>query len=39
MDVVFDAWRHGRQTPPLIAIPWAEVWSGPVEAGSGAIRD
>jgi ubiquinone biosynthesis protein Coq4 len=32
MDVVFDAWRHGRQTPPLIAIPWAEVWSETTEA-------
>ena len=32
MDVVFDAWRHGRATPPLIAIPWAEVWSEPTEA-------
>jgi ubiquinone biosynthesis protein Coq4 len=27
MDVVFDAWRHGRRTPPLIAIPWDQVWS------------
>jgi len=32
MDVVFDAWRHGRKTPPLIAIPWAEVWSETTEA-------
>jgi ubiquinone biosynthesis protein Coq4 len=32
MDVVFDAWRHGRQTPPLIAIPWPEVWSETIEA-------
>ena len=32
MDVVFDAWRDGRQTPPLIAVPWAEVWSETTEA-------
>ena len=32
MDVIFDAWRHGRQTPPLIAIPWEAVWSQPTEA-------
>jgi ubiquinone biosynthesis protein Coq4 len=32
MDVVFDAWRHGRHTPPLIAIPWEQVWNEPTEA-------
>jgi len=38
LDVVFDAWRHGRQTPPLIAIPWAEVWSQTTEAVRARFR-
>jgi ubiquinone biosynthesis protein Coq4 len=38
MDVVFDAWRHGRQTPPLIAIPWADVWREPTEVVRARYR-
>jgi ubiquinone biosynthesis protein Coq4 len=32
MDVILDAWRHGRQTPPMIAVAWESVWDQPVEA-------
>ncbi len=31
MDVTLDAWRHGRETPPLIGVDWENVWSGTVE--------
>jgi len=31
MDVTLDAWRHGRETPPLIVVDWEAVWSGTVE--------
>jgi len=26
MDVMMTAWRHGRETPPMIGIPWEAVW-------------
>jgi ubiquinone biosynthesis protein Coq4 len=31
MDVILSAWKHGRETPSLIPVPWEEVWSGTVE--------
>jgi hypothetical protein len=30
MDVILSAWRHGRETPPLVAIPWEDVWNADV---------
>jgi ubiquinone biosynthesis protein Coq4 len=35
MDVICSAWRHGRETPPLMAIPWEGVWTD----GPETIRD
>jgi ubiquinone biosynthesis protein Coq4 len=31
MDVMMTAWRHGRQTPPMIGIPWETVWGRTTE--------
>jgi ubiquinone biosynthesis protein Coq4 len=31
-DVVFTAYAHGRETPPMLDIAWEEVWDEPVEA-------
>jgi len=31
MDVTLDAWRHGRETPALVAVDWPGVWAGTVE--------
>ena len=28
-DTVFSAWRHGRETPPLMLIDWEEEWGRP----------
>lgn len=30
MDAITTAWVHGRETPPVILIPWEEVWDQPV---------
>jgi ubiquinone biosynthesis protein Coq4 len=27
MDTIFTAWAHGRRSPPMIGIPWEDVWS------------
>jgi ubiquinone biosynthesis protein Coq4 len=27
MDVILTAYAHGRETPPLIAVPWEDIWS------------
>lgn len=31
MDVIVSAWTHGRETPPMIAIPWEDVWTASAE--------
>lgn len=31
MDVIVSAWRHGRETPALITIPWEREWDRSVE--------
>ncbi|MEO0981708.1 MAG: Coq4 family protein [Pseudomonadota bacterium] len=31
MDTITSAWVHGRETPPLIAIQWEEVWDKPTD--------
>jgi ubiquinone biosynthesis protein Coq4 len=38
MDVVFSACKHGRETPPMIAIPWEAVWGETVEAVRARFR-
>ncbi|MCZ4296462.1 Coq4 family protein [Henriciella marina] len=35
MDTITSAWRHGRQSPALILIPWEDVWHQPVETIRG----
>jgi ubiquinone biosynthesis protein Coq4 len=32
MDTILTAWAHGRQTPPMLLIPWERVWDQPTEA-------
>jgi ubiquinone biosynthesis protein Coq4 len=27
LDTIADAWRHGRTTPPMLLIPWEDLWS------------
>jgi ubiquinone biosynthesis protein Coq4 len=31
MDTITSAWVHGRNTPPMILIPWERVWDQPVD--------
>jgi ubiquinone biosynthesis protein Coq4 len=31
MDVILSAWVHGRESGPLIAVPWEDVWDQPVD--------
>ncbi|MFI4975967.1 MAG: Coq4 family protein [Caulobacterales bacterium] len=31
LHTVVTGWKHGRETPPMIGIPWEEVWDLPVE--------
>ena len=32
LETILSAWVHGRRTPPLIGIPWEDVWDQPTEA-------
>ncbi|MGF1455096.1 MAG: Coq4 family protein [Alphaproteobacteria bacterium] len=32
MDVVLSAWKHGRETPPMMDIEWEAIWNEPVDA-------
>jgi hypothetical protein len=32
METVMSAWVHGRRTPPMLSIPWEQVWAEPTEA-------
>ena len=38
MDTITSAWRHGRQSPALILIPWEDVWHQSVETIRGQYR-
>jgi hypothetical protein len=31
-ETVLTGWVHGRRTPPLLGVPWEQVWDRPVEA-------
>lgn len=32
IDTIVDGWRHGRTTPPMLLIPWEQLWSQSVDA-------
>lgn len=32
MDTILTAWTHGRRTPPMLLIPWEQVWDSPTDA-------
>ncbi len=32
METILSAWTHGRRTPPMLLIPWEQVWGRPTEA-------
>lgn len=32
METILAGWRHGRQTAPLILVPWDKVWHKPTDA-------
>lgn len=31
LELYARAWRHGRRTPPLVAVDWPSVWGQPIE--------
>ena len=31
VQVMAEGWRHGRLTPPLMPVPWEEMWSTPLD--------
>ena len=31
LDTILSAYTHGRETPPLLGVPWEEIWDRPVE--------
>ena len=35
LDTILSAYRHGRETPPLLGVVWEEIWDRPVDE----IRD
>lgn len=30
-ETILSGWVHGRRTPPLLPVPWEEIWDLPVE--------
>lgn len=32
METILAGWRHGRQTPSLMLVPWDKVWHKPADA-------
>ncbi len=32
LEVMLGAYAHGRESPPLLGLPWEELWHEPVEA-------
>jgi ubiquinone biosynthesis protein Coq4 len=32
LDTILAAYRHGRETPPLLGVDWESIWDRPVEA-------
>jgi ubiquinone biosynthesis protein Coq4 len=35
MDTIVSAWKHGRETPPMMRIAWEDVW----RRSAQSIRD
>jgi ubiquinone biosynthesis protein Coq4 len=31
LDTILSAYRHGRETPPLLGIAWEDIWDRPIE--------
>jgi len=31
LDTILTAWVHGRETPPMLGIPWEAIWDRPIE--------
>ncbi len=31
-EIILTGWRHGRSTPPLLGVDWAEIWKTPTHA-------
>lgn len=32
LDTIFSGWAHGRETPPMLGLPWEEIWHEPIDA-------
>ncbi|MEQ1699380.1 MAG: Coq4 family protein [Ilumatobacteraceae bacterium] len=30
LDTIFSGWAHGRDTPPLLGLPWEDIWHEPI---------
>jgi ubiquinone biosynthesis protein Coq4 len=31
LDTIFSGWAHGRETPPLLGLPWEDIWHEPID--------
>ncbi|MEO8114722.1 MAG: Coq4 family protein [Phenylobacterium sp.] len=31
LDMILQAWRHGRESPPLLGLDWPAIWDRPVD--------
>ncbi|MGB8857640.1 MAG: Coq4 family protein [Ilumatobacteraceae bacterium] len=31
LDTILSGWTHGRETPPLLGLPWEAIWHEPIE--------
>jgi hypothetical protein len=31
LDTILSAYRHGRETPPLLGVAWEEIWDRPID--------
>lgn len=38
VDALLRGWRHGRLTPPLIAVDWTPLWSARLDAVRAALK-
>ena len=31
LDTILSGWAHGRDTPPLLGLPWEDIWHEPID--------
>ncbi|MBF6556582.1 MAG: hypothetical protein IVW52_10480 [Acidimicrobiales bacterium] len=37
LDTILSAYKHGRETPPLLGVVWEEIWDRPVDEIRGEL--